>query len=34
MTRSSIENAIYVFLVALILTFCYCVYKVIEMIWL
>jgi hypothetical protein len=34
MTRSSIESAIYVFLVALILTFCYTVYRVIAMIWL
>ena len=33
MTRSSIESAIYVFLVALILTFCYTVYEVIRMIW-
>ncbi len=32
MTRSSIEGAIYIFLVALILTFCYTVYKVLIMV--
>lgn len=32
MTRSSIEGAIYVFLVALILTFFYTVYKVFAMV--
>jgi len=32
MTRSSIENATKIFLVALILTFFYTVYKVLQMI--
>lgn len=32
MTRSSIEGAIYIFLVALILTFLYTVYKVFTMV--
>lgn len=31
MTRSSIETATKIFLVALIITFCYTVYKVLQM---